>query len=591
MNFKINYKLLPLKAHFFLIFSALAPLLPFLPVYAKQLGFDAFGVGVIFAVLPFMGMIAKPIAGWIADHFSKQKSVFLVSIVLTGVGYFGLQLVSSLEADNSSQLLCSNPQSILKICRSEQSWSELLPLLPKSCPANCSLSCTLTYQSKICSAFSLPDCKEDGIVHFSISSNLSHHDTQAVPGCLHLPVDLANTLTSTQARPFCEPKTVVECQANCKDENIKHFVRKDWIFASLDFWIFFVLNIISYSAFGVATSMGDAICFEMLEGKHQDYGAQRVWGSVGWGVFSVISGYLIDTQSSSSSKDYTPAFMLMGGLLVLDLIISSRMKPNTSVKSTSMFRDMWHLLSTPRVLVFVIWCTAVGILTSIVWQWLLWFLQDLAITQHRDMASCTDSEGPEWVTLLLGLNMGVQCWVGEVPMFFLSGWVIKTLGHSNTMTLVLGAFGVRFLLYSYITNPWYSLPIEILNGITFGIFYSTMTSYAHIISPPGFESTMQGIVGAAFEGLGVAIGSFVGGAVYKTMGGVYMFRAFGLFAIILCLLHAVVHLVLLKCVKVGEDDKRPGFNVISTVEQDRPGVEQEIVLSGGGGHGGLLTDI
>ena len=134
MNLKINYKLLPLKAHFFLIFSALAPLLPFLPVYAKQLGFDAFGVGVIFAgrsfwssylsllnsifpVLPFMGMIAKPIAGWIADHFSKQKSVFLVSIVLTGVGYFGLQLVSSLEADNSSQLLCSNPQSILKVSR------------------------------------------------------------------------------------------------------------------------------------------------------------------------------------------------------------------------------------------------------------------------------------------------------------------------------------------------------------------------------------------------------------------------------------------------------------------------------------------
>jgi len=462
-------------------------------------------------------------------------------------------------------------------------------LLPKDCPANCSLSCTLTYQSQICSAFSLPGCKEDGLVQFSISSNLSHHDTQAVPGCLHLPVDLATTLTSSKARPYCEAKskTVVECQADCKDENIKQFVRKDLIFASLDFWVFFLLNIISYSAFGVATSMGDALCFELLEGKHQDYGAQRVWGSVGWGIFTVISGYLIDTQSSSGFKNYTPAFLLMGGLLVLDMIISSRMKLNTSVKSSSMFRDMWHLLSTPRVMIFVIWCTAVGILTSIVWQWLLWFLQDLSTAQHFNMASCTDSDGPDWVTLLLGLNMGVQCWVGEVPMFFLSGWVIKTLGHSNTMTLVLGAFGVRFILYSYITNPWHSLPIEILNGITFGIFYATMTSYAHIISPPGFESTMQGIVGAAFEGLGVAIGSFVGGAVYKAKGGVFMFRAFGLFAIILCLLHAVVHLVLLKCVKKGEEDKLPGFNVISTGEQDRP---QELVLSGGRSQG-LLTDI
>jgi len=589
MKCKINSKLLPVKAHFFLVFSALAPLLPFLPVYAKQLGFDAFGVGVIFAVLPFMGMIARPIAGWIADYFSKQKAVFLISIILTGVGYFSLQLVSRLEADNSSQLLCSNPQSILKICRSKDSWSELLPLLPRDCPANCSLSCTLTYQSQICSAFSIPGCKEDGLVQFSISSNLSHHDTQAVPGCLHLPVDLATTPSSSKDRPFCQHKTVVECQADCKDDHIKRFVRKDWIFASTGFWIFFVLNIIAYSSFGVATSMGDALCFELLEGKHQDYGAQRVWGSVGWGIFTIVSGYLIDSQSTGGHKNYTPAFLLMGGLLVLDLIISSRMQISTSVKSSSMFRDMRHLLSTPRVMIFVIWCTAVGILTSVVWQWLLWFLQDLSIAMHSDKFGCRDSEGLDWVTLLLGLNMGIQCWVGEVPMFFLSGSVIKTLGHSNTMTLVLGAFGVRFLLYSFITNPWYSLPIEILNGITFGIFYATMTSYAHIISPPGFESTMQGIVGAAFEGLGVAIGSFVGGAVYKTYGGVFMFRAFGLFAIIMCLAHAFVHMMLLKCVKKEEEDKLPGFNVVATVEQDRVG-NQELVLSGGRVQG-LLTDI
>ena len=89
------------------------------------------------------------------------------------------------------------------------------------------------------------------------------------------------------------------------------------------------------------------------------------------------------------------------------------------------------------------------------------------------------------MTLLLGLNMGIQCFVGEVPMFFMSGWLIKKLGHANTMTLVLGAFGARFILYSVLTNPWYSLLVEVINGVTFGIFYAAMTSYAHIISPTG----------------------------------------------------------------------------------------------------------
>ena len=50
----INYKLLPIKAHFFFFFAACAPILPFLPIYAKQLGIDAIGVGVIFAGKTFL---------------------------------------------------------------------------------------------------------------------------------------------------------------------------------------------------------------------------------------------------------------------------------------------------------------------------------------------------------------------------------------------------------------------------------------------------------------------------------------------------------------------------------------------------------
>ena len=57
---------------------------------------------------------------------------------------------------------------------------------------------------------------------------------------------------------------------------------------------------------------------------------------------------------------------------------------------------------------------------------------------------------------------------------------------------------------------------------------------------------MQGVVGAAFEGLGVALGALIGGAVYKAINGRWLFRIFGFVAIIFCLVHAVLHLILLK---------------------------------------------
>jgi hypothetical protein len=33
------------------------------------------------------------------------------------------------------------------------------------------------------------------------------------------------------------------------------------------------------------------------EGKNENYGAQRVWGSIGWGAFTVLAGYMVDTYS------------------------------------------------------------------------------------------------------------------------------------------------------------------------------------------------------------------------------------------------------------------------------------------------------
>jgi hypothetical protein len=70
------------------------------------------------------------------------------------------------------------------------------------------------------------------------------------------------------------------------------------------------------------------------------------------------------------------------------------------------------------------------------------------------------------------------------------------------MSLVLCAFGVRFVIYSLLKNPWWCLPVELFQGFTFGLFYATMASYASIVAPPGTEATVQGTVGAVFEGIG-----------------------------------------------------------------------------------------
>lgn len=87
--------------------------------------------------------------------------------------------------------------------------------------------------------------------------------------------------------------------------------------------------------------------------------------------------------------------------------------------------------------------------------------------------------------------MGIQSFGGDLPFFFISGWFINKIGLINCMSLVLLMFGVRLNLYSFLSNPWWILPIELLQGITFALFYSTMTTYATIIAPSGTSATLQ----------------------------------------------------------------------------------------------------
>jgi len=141
MGFGLNQDLLPVKGHFFLIFAAAAPVTPFLPILAKQLGISPFGVGIVFAVLPFGGMVGKPIAGWLADCLGQQRIVFLLALLFTGLFYFSIQLVSSIDGDFSATFECSQPQSLLKICNTIEEKKKVLDILKPGCLQKCEVSC------------------------------------------------------------------------------------------------------------------------------------------------------------------------------------------------------------------------------------------------------------------------------------------------------------------------------------------------------------------------------------------------------------------------------------------------------------------
>lgn len=106
---KVNTVLLPIKAHYFffmagngnsessvcdmpvlyyfILFAAMGPILPQLPVYGKQLGISPVVMGTVTGILPILFLLSKPLFGFIVDRFQTYRKVIFILLVLS-MGFF-----------------------------------------------------------------------------------------------------------------------------------------------------------------------------------------------------------------------------------------------------------------------------------------------------------------------------------------------------------------------------------------------------------------------------------------------------------------------------------------------------------------------
>lgn len=121
-----------------------------------------------------------------------------------------------------------------------------------------------------------------------------------------------------------------------------------------------------------------------------------------------------------------------------------------------------------------------------------------------------------------------------------------------SLNISLSAFAFRYFIYGYVfqkgTAYWDVLLVEVVQGLTFSLFYTVMTDLAqHYASredqrfsntqkavdlSEGSEiqvigaerpeqnsyATMQGLMSGAFEGIGLGVGALAGGYLVTRMG-------------------------------------------------------------------------
>ncbi|KAA0202389.1 hypothetical protein HAZT_HAZT004571 [Hyalella azteca] len=376
----------------------MAPVVPFGLVISLQLGASVSLMGTVGAVILMISVVVKPFFSTLADAFPLTRRPLFVGMVLlcclslSGVAFIPQFTKAPCYADawivqrdmfNSSSFSfksgnvateVSLPQG-LELAQSDLlpnyivnqtfskpgcgensvtehlgssnktslPWEDLFIVLPNngSCELEAGRDCQFTWTS--------------ALLQLTLVNSSSDFSTYAVAAPGDASVQYLRTSNLSLA---CSLKCVggqwatTECGGNP--------------LRSRAFWFLVVLNVVSEISYSTSNSFTDAISMDKL-GKDGDYGSQRLWGVLGWGLLGPLASFLVDWHSGEAqTKDYTPAFILVAVFLGLDVIVASRLKvPVLKVEEDTVWKAVKPLLKQFHFFVYLLSSLMSGVLNAV----------------------------------------------------------------------------------------------------------------------------------------------------------------------------------------------------------------------------------
>jgi PPP family 3-phenylpropionic acid transporter len=255
----------------------------------------------------------------------------------------------------------------------------------------------------------------------------------------------------------------------------------------------------------------DRSVLDVLGDNRDQYGKQRLWGAVGWGVTAPIVGFLVD-QRGLDWAFYSSA-ILFGVLLLFGYLTPIS---NLVVKE-KFWQGLKKLFGNWPVIIFFGVALGGGMGLSMIHHYLFLFL---------------DSLGASNVMMGWALTFAT---ISELVILFFSDRILRRLGARRLLLFSLLALSVRLIVYSLIANPAWILVFQLLHGPTFAALWIAGVAYVSEIAPVGLRNTSQGLLTGLVMGLGSTLGAIVGGILYDSVGfsNMYLWTGFGVFVLMI----------------------------------------------------------
>jgi predicted MFS family arabinose efflux permease len=290
---------------------------------------------------------------------------------------------------------------------------------------------------------------------------------------------------------------------------------------------------------GGCMPLSDAAVFRMCKKHSFNFGTQRLWGALGWGIFATLVAVLI-SGNNVKVMWYVYAAIAPFTVIAIYCLLSMTHVPvapplsggAVATEASPQDRDLttvWKFLFDPVVPPFLLSVALLGGLfgsVSVLYMG-LWAVEDL----HASY-------------LVLGVSALVMN-LCEIPMFFYAADFGKYLGVHGVLYISVFAYAFWLLSYGYlVTNAWWIVAFQPLHGLAFAMQIGNLGTFTTKLADKiGFaSSSAQGFKQGALN-FGRAVGFICAGVLYEVYSATFMFRVMGFCSVFMLLsvvwLHAM----------------------------------------------------
>jgi nucleoside transporter len=248
-------------------------------------------------------------------------------------------------------------------------------------------------------------------------------------------------------------------------------------------------------------ALANSVAFRQMNDPAKEFPSVRFLGTIGW----IAVGWMIDKVFKLQTEQLAQTFIIAAvasGLLGLISFTLPDTPPKAKGTQTTFAKvlgaDAFVLFKDRSFTVFLIASILICIPLSFYYSFTNLYLTEAGMKNVT--SSMTLGQFSEALFILL------------IPFFF------RKLGVKWMIAIGMVAWAVRFLLFGYgdaAENLWMLFAGIILHGICFDFFFVSGMIYTDQKAGERIKSQAQGLISLATYGLGMFIGSVVGGYVQK----------------------------------------------------------------------------